>query len=74
MDAYSDLTMAQDANVSRGFPKMIPLPQNVNYCAANGMTRPMTLARAMAAKKRGGVAEICRGEMVSIVGNTPPPC
>jgi hypothetical protein len=73
MDDYLDPMMAQDANVSQGLQKVIPLLQNVNYCANNETTRPMTLARAMAAKKLCGKAEKHRGEVGSIVDNTPPP-
>ena len=51
--------------MSRGLKEVIPLTRTVNYWAANGTTRPMTLARAMAAEKG-------RGEEVSIFNNTPP--
>jgi hypothetical protein len=74
IDAYSDPTMAQGANVSWGLQKVIPLLQNVDYWAADGrMTRSMALARAMAAEKRRGGAEKFRGEVVRIVDHTPPP-
>ncbi len=72
LDAYLDPTMAQDANVSWGLRKVIPLSQNVDYWAADGTTRPMTLARAMAAEKRHGEAEKRCGDVVSIVDHTPP--
>jgi hypothetical protein len=73
LDAYLDPMMVQDANVSWGLWKVIPLLQNVDYWAANGTTRPMTLARAMAAEKHHGKTEKRRGEVVSIVDHTPPP-
>jgi hypothetical protein len=72
MDAYLDLMMVQDANIIWGLKKVIPLLQNVNYLAANRTTRPMTLARAMAAEKLCGEAKKRHGEVVSIVENTPP--
>ncbi len=37
----------------------------LSYCCADGSTKPLTLAQAMAAEK-------CRGDEVSIVNNTPP--
>jgi hypothetical protein len=46
LDAYLDPTMVQDANVSRGLRKMIPLSQNVNCWAANGTTRPLTFGKS----------------------------
>jgi hypothetical protein len=65
IDAFLDPTMASDANVGRGLKTVIPLSRTMHNCAVDGMTRPMTFARAMAAKKR-------RGEVVSIADNTPP--
>jgi hypothetical protein len=65
--------MVQEANVSWGLWKVIPLSQNVNYWAADKTTRPMTLVRAMAAEKCRGEAEKHCGEVVSIVDHTPPP-
>jgi hypothetical protein len=65
IDAFSDPTMASDANVGRGLKTVIPLSRTVDYRAVDGTTRPMTFARAMAAEKR-------RGEVVSIADNTPP--
>jgi hypothetical protein len=57
--------MALDANVGRGLKMVIPLLRTVNYCEVGGTMRPMTFARAMAAKKRSG-------EVVSVADNTPP--
>jgi hypothetical protein len=65
IDAFSDALSVADGNVSLGLKKVIPLTRTVNYWAANGTTRPMTLAREMAAEKG-------RGEEVSIFNNTPP--
>ncbi len=65
IDAFLDPTMASDANVGRGLKTVIPLSRTVHYCAVDGMTRPTTFARAMAAKKR-------HGEVVSVADNTPP--
>ncbi len=65
IDAFLDPTMVSDANVGRGLKTVIPLSRTVHYCAVDGMTRPTTFARAMAAKKR------C-GEVVSIADKTPP--
>ena len=65
IDAFLDALLVADGNVSWGLKKVIPLTRTVNYWAANSMTRPMTLARAMAAEKG-------RGEEVSIFNNTPP--
>ncbi len=73
MDAYLDLMMAQDANVSRGLWKVILLLRNANYCADDGTMRPMMLARVMAAEKHCGETEKYCGEVVSIVDHTPPP-
>ncbi len=73
LDAYSDRTMVQDANVSWGLRKVIPFLQNVDYRVADGTTRPMNLARAMPAEKHRGEAEKRCGEVVSIVDHTPPP-
>jgi hypothetical protein len=64
INVFLDPMMVLDANVSWGLQKMIPLLQTVNYCVVDGTTRPMTLARVVAAKKR-------RGEVVSIVDSTP---
>ena len=64
MDAFSNPTMVSDANVGRGFKMVIPLSRIVNYRAVGGTKRPMTFARAMAAKKH------C-GEVGSIADNTP---
>jgi hypothetical protein len=72
MDAYSDAMMAQDANLSWWLWKVIPLLQSVNYCATEGTTRPMTLARAMAAEIHCGEAEKRGGEVGSIVDHTSP--
>ena len=65
IDAFSDPMMVSDANVGRGLKTVIPLSRTVHYPAVGGTTRPMTYARAMAAKK-------CGGEVVSIAENTPP--
>ncbi len=64
IDAYSNLIMAADANISWGLQKVIPLTRLVKYCTEDGSKRPMTLAKAIAAQKR-------RGE-VSVVNHTPP--
>jgi hypothetical protein len=64
MDAYLDPMMAPYANISRGLQKVILLLQTVNYCTDNGTMRLMTFTRAMVAEKR-------RGEVLSIVDNTP---
>ncbi len=65
MMLLSIVSRSSDANVGRGLKMVIPLSRTVNYRAGDGTTRPMTYARAMAAKKLGR-------EVVSIVDNTPP--
>ena len=51
IDAFLDPTMVSDANVGRGLiTTVIPLSRTVNYRAVGGMMRPVTFARAMAAK------------------------
>jgi hypothetical protein len=52
-----DLLMALDANVTRGLQKKVLL-SSLRYCCADGSTRPMTLAQAMAVEKLWGGGEL----------------
>ena len=69
IDAYLNLGMSADANVSRGLRTLVPLSRPVNHRAEDGSKRAMTLAAAEAMDRQQGEV---RSVSVVSASCTPP--